>query len=113
MEQAFDPLKNVDPSAARLLSIAQVKRYHALPVSLKNGVATVAIDDPSKLEVTDTIRFVLRDIKEVRFVQASKEAIIAKALDLIITGATPTQPGSGRVGSEIVSPTIDLSAEKF
>ncbi|HRZ86186.1 MAG TPA: type II secretion system ATPase GspE [bacterium] len=76
---AFVDLKEADiePQALQQLSRDMARRYHALPVSLKGNVLTLAVSDPLNLDVIDSISFVTK--KEID-VAIAGEADLKQAL---------------------------------
>jgi len=73
-------LKETDPDreAIQLVTKEMAKRYHVMPVGLRGRTLTVAISDPLKLDVVDTISFVTKKDVDIVLVTETdlKEALV-------------------------------------
>ncbi|MBU4590879.1 MAG: type II secretion system ATPase GspE [Candidatus Omnitrophica bacterium] len=68
----------IDSSAINRVSASTAKFYNIIPLSVKGGIATVAVSDPSNMKLVDDLRFVTGlNIKVV----AAKEEDIKKAVE--------------------------------
>jgi type IV pilus assembly protein PilB len=61
------------PDVLQALDADIAKRYHAVPVAIRDGTLVVAIGDPMDMETADAISFVLN--RDIEFVCATPESI--------------------------------------
>ena len=61
------------PDVLQALDVDIAKRYHAVPVAMRDGTLVVAIGDPMDMETADALSFVLN--REIEYVCATPDSI--------------------------------------
>ena len=61
------------PDVLQAMDADIAKRYHAVPVTLRDGTLVVAIGDPMDMETADTLSFMLN--RDIEFVCATPDSI--------------------------------------
>lgn len=81
-----------------------VRRHHVVPVSIENGIITIAISDTTNLAVLDDIRFFVgQNVKLVTAEKGSIEAFIQKYYsDGVLITRGLTEKSSISIGSNLV-----------
>ncbi len=64
---------HVEKSVIDLIEADDARRYHALPLAVRDGVLVVALDDPMAMQRMDDLTFKLK--REIEFVCSTPEAI--------------------------------------
>lgn len=64
---------HIDKSTLDLVEPDDARRYRALPITIRDGVLVVALDDPMAMESMDDLTFKLR--REIEFVCSTPDAI--------------------------------------
>ena len=75
------------------LDVEVAKRYHAVPVALRDGILVVAIGDPMDMETADALSFVLN--RDIEYVCATPDSIKKSIADFYGTEAESGANGAG------------------
>ena len=81
------------PDVLQALDVEIAKRYHAVPVAMRDGTLVVAIGDPMDMETADALSFVLN--REIEYVCATPDSIRKSIADFYGTEAEGGANGSG------------------
>lgn len=82
------------PDVIETMNLENARRYHAVPVQIRDGTLVVAISDPMDMEAADALSFILN--RDVEFVCATPDAV-NKAIKSFY-GSDEEGPGGGEEG---------------
>jgi type II secretion system protein E len=80
------------PDVLEALDADIARRYHAVPVAMRDGILVVAIGDPMDMETADAISFVLN--RDIEFVCATPNSIKKSIADFYDPESHPGSNGS-------------------
>ncbi|MET0223350.1 MAG: GspE/PulE family protein, partial [Terrimicrobium sp.] len=81
------------PDVLQALDVEIAKRYHAVPVAMRDGTLVVAIGDPMDMETADALSFVLN--RDIEYVCATPDSIKKSIADFYGMAAESGANGSG------------------